>query len=360
MLDPCRFVHQLADQDFTHLCVVPCSFAKHLINAALNSGRLEYLPAANEGVACSVAAGLKLAGRKPLVIAQSSGLTNMGSCITSLLKPYGIPLAILVSWRSYQPGSSEIQHQHLATALPELIHAYGLPHEFLDQENLGQAVAQLASADQTGTLVVLRKETFAPTALNPQHQPDLGHYLPRGRFLQLLHARYRGTPTVFIGTTGHTVREMAAMMPQTRNFAMAGNMGGALSIGLGAALAGCRVMVCGGDAEFVMHMGGLATAGRYGNMPGHLTYLVFDNESNKSTGGQPTQQRHLDYRGVAAACGFHVFPETVYTETEFEAALAVTEQAAAPSLIHIKCAYDAEMPRPGADAIIASKKFFAP
>lgn len=360
MLDPCRFIQQLADRGFTHLCVVPCSFAKHLINAALNSGRIEYLPAASEAVACSVAVGLKMAGRKPLVIAQSSGLTNMGSCITSLLKPYGIPLAILVSWRSYQPGSSEIQHQHLATALPELIHAYGLTHEFLDQENLDQAVVQLTAADQTGTLVVLRKETFAPTALAPQHQPDLSHYLPRGRFLQLLHDRYHDSSTIFIGTTGHTVREMAAMMPQTRNFYMTGNMGGALSIGLGAALAGYRVMVCGGDAEFVMHMGGLATAGRYANMPGHLTYLVFDNESNKSTGGQHTQQQHVNYQKVAAACGFQVFSETIRTEAEFAAAMAFAEGFTAPSLIHIKCAYDAEVPRPDAEAIRASTTVFAP
>ena len=38
---------------------------------------------------------------------------------------------------------------------------------------------------------------------------------------------------------------------------MAGNMGGALSLGLGTAMAGKKVIVCGGDAEFVMHMGGL-------------------------------------------------------------------------------------------------------
>ena len=38
---------------------------------------------------------------------------------------------------------------------------------------------------------------------------------------------------------------------------MAGNMGGALSLGFGAAMAGKKVIVCGGDAEFVMHMGGL-------------------------------------------------------------------------------------------------------
>ena len=94
MLDNNKFIDQLIIQKYTHLCVVPCSFAKNLINASVNmQKKLEYLPCASEAVACSVAAGLKMAG-KPIVIVQSSGLTNMASCITSLLVPYEIPFSL--------------------------------------------------------------------------------------------------------------------------------------------------------------------------------------------------------------------------------------------------------------------------
>ncbi len=99
---------------FTHLCVVPCSFAKNLINSVINNINIEYVPSASEAVACSIAAGLKMSGKSPIVIVQSSGITNMGSCITSLLKPYGITFPMMVSWRTYKEGDSEIQHQHLA------------------------------------------------------------------------------------------------------------------------------------------------------------------------------------------------------------------------------------------------------
>ena len=54
---------------------------------------------------------------------------------------------------------------------------------------------------------------------------------------------------------------------------MAGNMGGALSVGLGAALGGKKVIICGGDAEFVMHLGGMTTAGRYSDKV-FLIYLL--------------------------------------------------------------------------------------
>ena len=132
MLDTDEFVVGLIKQGYTHLCTVPCSFARNLINASINyQDKLEYLPCASEAVACSVAAGLSMSGKKPIVIVQSSGLTNMGSCITSLLNPYEILFPIIVSWRTYTYGDSEIQHRHLSTELPTLIEAYGLNLETL-------------------------------------------------------------------------------------------------------------------------------------------------------------------------------------------------------------------------------------
>ncbi len=64
--------------------------------------------------------GLKLGNKKPLAIVQSSGVTNMGSALTSLLNPYNINVAIISSLRTYKDGDSEVQHKHLATNLPKL------------------------------------------------------------------------------------------------------------------------------------------------------------------------------------------------------------------------------------------------
>jgi len=35
------FINSLVDEGYTHLCVVPCSFAKNVINAAINSSNIE-------------------------------------------------------------------------------------------------------------------------------------------------------------------------------------------------------------------------------------------------------------------------------------------------------------------------------
>ena len=355
MLNTNEIFDCLAQQGYTHLCVVPCNFAKNLINVAVNNSELlEYTPCASESVACSVAAGLKMVGKKPIVIVQSSGLTNMASCITSLLVPYGISFPIIVSWRTYKVGDSEIQHQHLATKLPDLIRAYGYDYEILDQNSIKKGIAQINNADTSHTICVLNKNTFSKVELASEFQLDLSRYMPRSSYLKLLNNFFKEEDVLFIGTTGNVAREMHSFMPDTDNFYMAGNMGGALSMGLGVSMAGKTVVVCGGDAEFVMHMGGLTTAGRYAKDI-NLTYILFDNESNKSTGGQNTYQKHVNYLEIAKNSNFDVRFEEINSLEVFSQVLVSIQDKTGLKFLHIKCGYDKETPRPPLDQVLRNK-----
>jgi len=342
-LDTVKFVEKLIENGYTHLCVVPCSFAKYVINEAINNDKIEYIPSASEAVAVSIATGLKMSGKKPIVIVQSSGLTNMGSNITSLLKPYGVTFPILTSWRTYKNGDSEIQHQHLATQLPKLIEAYGYENTILNQEDLQTAMVQINNCDSSFTIGILKKDTFTKVELNEEHKLDLSTYIPRSEFLISLNEKFKNTDTLFIGTTGNTAREMYSFMKDTNNFYMAGNMGGALSLGTGLAMAKRKVIVLGGDAEFVMHMGGLTTAARYDY---DLTYIVFDNKQNKSTGGQGTQQDHISYSGIAKASGW--LTKDIITTSD-----KMIDSLSGPSnlFLEVRCGLDNEVPRPPLDVV---------
>ncbi len=343
------FVTKLIKEGYTHLCVVPCSFAKNIINEVINNKQVEYVPCANEGVACSIAAGLKMATKKPIVMAQSSGATNMGSCITSLLQPYGITFPMIISWRTYKEGDSEVQHKHLATQLPCLIEAYGYRHVILSRDNVDIAIEQINQCNTSHTMCILKDNTFTAVSLDKDNKEIMSHYVPRSEYLKALNNMFRDTDSLFIGTTGHTAREMHAFMKDTNNFYMAGNMGGALSIGLGASIAGKKVVVCGGDAEFVMHMGGITTAGRYKNI--NMIYIVFDNEANKSTGGQNTYQGHVDYISIARASGFKVVDTIVTNVKDFRNVI----NCDGLTCIHVKCDYDEVAPRPPVDSIAINR-----
>ena len=350
-LNTVNFVDSLIENGYTHLCVVPCSFAKNVINEAINNDRIEYLPAASEAVACSIAAGLKMAGKSPIVIVQSSGLTNMASCITSLLKPYGITFPIMTSWRTYKEGDSEIQHEHLATELPKLIDAYGYRYHILDSHDLNNAITQINDCDKSHTICIIKKDSFDKVVLKDEHKLDLSDYIPRSEFLISMNDQFKDKDVLFIGTTGNAAREMYSFMPDTNNFYMAGNMGGALSMGFGAAKAGKKVIVCGGDAEFVMHMGGLTTAGRDVNKV-DLTYIMFDNEQNKSTGGQNTYQNHLDYINIAKSAGFDVANDVITSVEDFRSEIA---KVSGLKFLCVKCGIDDETPRPPLDIVKVSK-----
>ena len=183
------------------------------------------------------------------------------------------------------------------------------------------------------------------------HKLDLSNYISRSNFLKILNTKFSNQEVVFIGTTGNTAREMYSFMPDTDNFYLAGNMGGALSLGLGMAKAGKKVIVCGGDAEFVMHMGGLTNVGRYSSQI-NLTYIVFDNESNKSTGGQNTYQNHVDYIGIARSSNIlNTF--SANNLNSFSSALEGINNGV--SFIYVKCSYDAETPRPPMTVVARNK-----
>jgi sulfopyruvate decarboxylase TPP-binding subunit len=341
-LNTVDFINALIENHYTHLCVVPCSFAKDVINEAINNNNIEYLPAASEAVACSIAAGLKNGGESPIVIVQSSGLGNMASCITSLLKPYDITFPILTSWRTYKEGDSEIQHQHLATELPQLISAYGYKQHILDSQDLNSAIFQINDCNENHAICIIKKDSFDKVELKTEHQLDLSGYTPRSKFLISLNNTFKDQDVLFIGTTGNASREMYSFMPDTNNFYMAGNMGGALSVGFGAAKAGNKVIVCGGDAEFVMHMGGLTNVGRDSGKI-NLTYIVFDNESNKSTGGQKTYQKHVDYIGIVKSSNI----SNTYVANDLDSfSNALDKSLQGVNFIYTKCSHDSETPRP--------------
>lgn len=348
------FINSLINEGYTHLCVVPCSFAKDVINEAINNPNIEYIPSASEAVACSIAAGLKMAGLKPVVIVQSSGVTNMGSCITSLLKPYGVTFPILTSWRTYSKGDSEIQHEHLATELPKLIDAYGYEHLILDKDSIENAIEQIKTCNETHKICIIKKDSFTKVELNNEHKLDLSSYIPRSKFLINLNEKYKNQDTLFIGTTGNTAREMYSFMKDTNNFYMAGNMGGALGLGLGASKAGKKVVVCGGDAEFVMHMGALTTAGRYKEQI-NLIYILFDNESNKSTGGQNSYQNHINYINIAKASGLECFEKTIFSLADFFEIVDNFSNKKGLKFLHVKCGTDDETPRPPLEVVKVSK-----
>ncbi len=133
-----------------------------------------------------------------------------------------------------------------------------------------------------------------------------------------------------IAGLGSTAWDITSAGDRDLNFPLWGAMGGAISIGLGLALAqpDRRVLVITGDGETLMGMGSFATVAL--QAPQNLSICTIDNERYGETGMQSTHtSAKTDLAGVAASCGIPT-TDTVCTDEEFEAALPVILEAPGP------------------------------
>ena len=103
---------------------------------------------------------------------------------------------------------------------------------------------------------------------------------------------------------GGTTYDVSTIGDHDQNYYLWGAMGGAVSMGLGLALAqpDRRVIVVTGDGEAMMGLGSFATVARAA--PANLAIVVIDNGLYGETGAQEGHSAHgTDIAAVARACG---------------------------------------------------------
>ena len=145
----------------------------------------------------------------------------------------------------------------------------------------------------------------------------------------------RGDALVVTGL-GSTTWDTAAAGDNPNNLYLWGGMGGAVSCGLGLALAqpSRRVLVLTGDGEMLMGLGSLATVSV--QKPANLAVCVIDNERYGETGMQRTHTAFgVDLPGIAKAAGYKS-AQLVRTRQELDAIARRLFSAAGPVFACIK------------------------
>lgn len=277
----------------------------------------QHVMAANEGNAVGIATGNYMAtGNIPLVYMQNSGIGNATNPLLSLTHPcvYSIPMVLVIGWRGDPSIKDHAQHKKQGELTPVLMKDMDIPYEILEDEN--KVISQFEWA------VKKAKEISSPVALIVKKgilaQKEKHQKYPESQLMSREEAisvviDVMGKEAVYLATTGRATRELHEQLTLHEiahdvEFLNVGAMGHLSSIGLGMALGAPKkkIVVFDGDAAAVMHMGSLATNGRY--HPHNLLHIVLNNGVNESVGGQKSAGQIIDLTTIAKACGYTTYP----------------------------------------------------
>lgn len=315
------FIQAASELGFGLYTGVPCSYLQSFINTVIDSPKLRYVGATNEGDAVAIASGAALAGTPSVVMMQNSGLGNAVNPLTSLSQIFKLPILLIVTWRG-QPGGEkdEPQHQLMGTITPQLLELMQIPWAYFPSEpdqiqpTLDLAVAHMRQ-QCTPYALIMKKGAVEPCpfssqlplkpltgAVEPTLMPQVAEFT-RYKMLQAIQSVTQSTD-VLLATTGYSGRELYAVEDQANQLYMVGSMGCVASFGLGIALVQPqrRVIVVDGDGAALMRLGALATIGY--ERPGNLLHILLDNQCHESTGGQSTVSGSVHWVAIAAACGY--------------------------------------------------------
>ena len=259
-----------------------------------------HVPLTSEEEGVGISAGAALAGLKPVMLIQSSGLGNMVNALASLSLFYELPLFLLVSWRGVYKETIAAQRP-MGLLVPRLLEAMGIECIEIERRDEIQKIASFAKrAFEEGRVKapLLNPKVWEGSTLGADWDAEkrIGEEREFKSMEKLaMHTRYEILNGVREGLWGKAVvcnlgvpaKELYHACHQSSNFYMLGSMGMATPIGLGIALGSQKeVVVIDGDGSLLMNPGTLATVAEMATE--NLSILAIDNAAHGSTGNQPT------------------------------------------------------------------------
>jgi len=279
---------------------LPCEKIKRLLE--IIPRHFVHIPLTREEEGAGISAGIALAGKRPAMFVQSSGIGNMINALLSLTGFYEFPLALFISQRGIYKEKIAAQLP-MGQRLPGILKGAGVPYSLIStvddfimiEKNLsdvyrnGKMHAFLLSpaifetAGGSG-IPISASRPITGNLIKYQYRKMKARYT-RFEILKMI-APYLDSKVV-VCNLGFPSKELFNIKHQPSNFYMLGSMGMATPIGLGICLASDKeVIVIDGDGSLLMNPGSLATTAHLA--PQNLTIIAVDNSSYGSTGDQPT------------------------------------------------------------------------
>ena len=293
---------------------VPDSILKELSYSLQKKGKKNHIIATSEGSAVSLGIGHYLSTKKvPCVYMQNSGLSNALNPLISIAhkKVYSIPLILIIGWRGSPKIKDEPQHNVKGKITESILKLLNIKYTIIRTNgDLKEFDKRIKIAKKNKTIVAcLIEQGTLEKKKNLVKKNDF-YKLNKELFLKtLLHTIEKNTK--IISSTGYNSRELMYLrdkykIKNSSDFYMVGGMGHTSSVALGYSLFSKKKTICiDGDGSFLMHLGSIKTVGTFANT--NLKYILLNNNSHDSVGGQNTHINDIDLEKLSKSLGFKKF-----------------------------------------------------
>lgn len=290
---------------------VPDSILKNLSLHLYKQNKNKHLIASNEGGAVSLAIGYYLSTKKlAAVYMQNSGLTNALNPLLSLAhkRVYSIPMLLIIGWRGAPGIKDEPQHLIMGNLTKKFLNLSGI--KFITLKNDKDLVS-------LSKLIKFSKKNKKPVACIIKNNQLLTNK-KRGLNITNKNLPTRASvlkeilntaekKTKIISNTGYASRELFQIRSEKKykgkDFYLVGGMGHTSMVALGNAIFHKGQTICiDGDGSMLMHLGSLNLYNQFKNI--NLKYILLNNNSHESVGGQPTYINNLDLIKIAQGFKF--------------------------------------------------------
>lgn len=294
-----------------------CNFFSGVPDSVLNEfsksidGKKNHIIATNEGSAVSLGIGNYLATKKiSCIYMQNSGLSNAINPLISIAhkKVYAIPLILIIGWRGSPRKKDEPQHNAKGAITPGLLKLLNIDCTILRNKiDLNRFDKQIKFAKTNKTIVACLIENNTLKKISTKKIKKNTYKLEKEIFLkEFLTALPKNIKIV--SSTGYNSREIMYLKEKyktinTKTFYMVGGMGHTMSVALGYSFLSKKKIVCiDGDGSLLMHLGGIKTIGSFAK--NNLKYVLLNNNSHDSVGGQSTYSKNIDFNYLSKSLGF--------------------------------------------------------
>lgn len=364
MTDIKNLISALEKMNLTFFTGVPDSLLNDFCLALEEYCGKNNIMAANEGNAVGIATGYYLAtGKIPVVYMQNSGIGNAMNPLISLTHPavYSIPMILVVGWRGDPSVKDHAQHKKQGQLTTVLMDDLDIPYSILDSDETVVEKfnwAQDRATKLSSPVALIVKKGILAQKEKKQTYPESTLMNREEAITTVLDVM--GNNAFYLGTTGRATRELHEQMKvhgiaAAKEFLNVGAMGHISSIGLGLAIGAPqkKIVVFDGDASAIMHMGSLATIGRY--QPVNLLHIVLNNGVNESVGGQLSPGHIINLTQAAQACGYQTKNSPITDKETLVEALKQFMNANGPCFIdlHVRQGIRIDMPKLNIDHKLA-------